>query len=196
MPVIDLDIPVPEQLAATVGLPDTPARFFAIYWHPCGDEAEYSDGRSSGTGNWTGYLAYTRHPAVCLALAPYQLGSSDQEAEHWLLIDRRDRKAHIGPWREVARFLREQWQESVPSGPVVLSEAELAELMRRLDEEFRSRPMPTMEEITARMAEQRRLEEDMVRWLDATPQAAAGREAIRRMVEGDKGAGEKKEEQP
>lgn len=177
-----LDIPVPPQIEAAVGLPDTPARYFAIYWHPCGDEAEYDDGRSSGTGNWTGYLAYVQHPAVALALAPFSLGSSDAEAVHWVLLDRQERKAHVGPWREVARVLREQWEES-PAGPVVLSEEQVTEIMRRLEEEFLSRPMPTMEEIMARMAEQRRIEVEMVAWLDATPQAAAAREAIRRMAE-------------
>lgn len=183
-----LDIPVPPQLEAAVGLTDTPARFFAIYWHPCGDEACYDDGRSSGTGNWTGYLAFTRNPAVCLALAPFDLGSSDAEPEHWLLIDRKARRAFVGPWREVSRILREQWEESA-AGPAVISQEEWAALVARLEEEIRSRPMPTMAEITARMEEQRRLEDQMVRWLDSTPQAAAGREAIRRMVEG-RNAGE------
>lgn len=190
-----LDIPIPPQIEAAVGLPDTPARYFAIYWHPCGDEANYDDGRSSGTGNWTGYLAYTRHPAVALALAAYHLGSSDQEATHWLLIDRRERRAFVGSWREVARFVREQWQES-PAGPVVLSEEEIAGIMRRLEEDFRSRPMPTMEEITARMLQQRRLEEEMIAWLDVQPQAEKAREAIRRMVEGSERAGEQKGERP
>jgi hypothetical protein len=180
-----LPVPVPPQIEAAVGLPDTPARFFALYWHPCGDEANFDDGRSSGTGNWPGYLAFVRHPAVCLALAPFHLGSSDEEATHWLLIDRQERKAHVGPWREVARVLREQWEEG-PAAPVVLSEEELAEVMKRLEEEFRSRPMPTMEEITARMEEQRRIEEEMIRWLDATPQAAEAREAIKKMVQGRK----------
>lgn len=178
----ELDIAVPPQLEQAVGLPDTPARYFAIFWHPCGDEAEYDDGRSSGTGNWTGYLAYVRHPAVALALAPFNLGSSDAEAVHSLLIDRRERKASVGPAREVARFLREQWLES-PAGPVVLSEEQIAEIMRRLDEEFRSRPMPSMQQVMAAMQEQRRLEAEMVAWLDASPQAAAAREAIRRMTE-------------
>jgi hypothetical protein len=179
--VISLDIPVPPQIEAAVGLPDTPARYFALYWSPCGDEVNFDDARSSGTGTWTGYLAYTRHPAVAFALASFNLGSSDQEAEHWLLIDRRERKAFVGTWRDVARKLREQWP---PQEPVTLSKEDWTALIDRLDAEFRSRPMPTMEEITARMEEQRRLEEAMVTWLDATPQAAAGREAIRRMVEG------------
>src|SRR5436309_11533950 len=33
-------------------------------------------------------LAYVRHPAVALEIASYHLGSSDQAAEHWLIIDR------------------------------------------------------------------------------------------------------------
>src|SRR3954469_13916504 len=155
-----LDIPVPPQIEQAVGLPDTPARYFAIRWHPCGDEAEYDDGRSSGTGCWSGYLAYVRHPAIAHALAPYHLGSSDSEATHWLLIDREERKAHVGTPREVARLLREQWQES-PAGPVVLSEEQVAEIMRRLEEGFRSRPLPTMEQVMAAMQEQRLLEAEM-----------------------------------
>lgn len=179
----ELDIPVPPQLEAAVGLPDTPARYFAIYWHPCGDEAEYDDGRGSGTACWSGYLAYVRHPAAALALAPYHLGSSDEEAAHRILVDRRERKASVGTSREVARFLREQWEES-PAGPVVLSEEQVAEIMRRLEQDFMSRPMPTMEQIMAAMREQRRLEAEMTAWLDATPQAAAARDAIRKATEG------------
>jgi hypothetical protein len=184
--VIPLDLPVPPQLEAAVGLPDTPARFFAVYWQPCGDEACYDDGRSSGTGNWRGYLAYLRHPAVALALAGFQLGSSDSEATHWLLIDRQQRQAHVGPWREVARVLREQWEES-PAGPVVLSEEGVAALMRRIEEGFASRPLPSMAEIEAAMLERQRLEAEMATWLDATPQAEEAREAIRRLVEGNEG---------
>ena len=42
----------------------------------------------------------------------------------------------------------------------MLSEEEWGALLARLHEEFMSRPMPTMEQITAAMREQRRIERD------------------------------------
>jgi len=139
------------------------------------------DGRCSGDGHWSGYLAYTRHPAVGLALAPYHLGSSDEDATHWLLIDRQERRAYVAPEAEARRVLHEQWPAAEA---VLLSEDEVQALMDRLEAEFRARPLPSMEQITAAMEAQRRLEEEMVDWLDQTPQAREGLEAIRRMVEG------------
>jgi len=58
-----LPIPVPPQLETALGY-EGDARFVAFYWEPAGDEAMYDDGRISGTGCWTGYLAYVDHPAV------------------------------------------------------------------------------------------------------------------------------------
>ena len=84
-----IDIPVPPQLERAVGYGGQ-ARFFGIYWG-AGDEAYHDDGRRSGTGNPHAYLAFIRHPAVALPLAGHDLGSSDDEASEWLLIDRRDR---------------------------------------------------------------------------------------------------------
>ena len=176
-----LTILVPPQFEAAVGYHGD-ARYVAIHWTPCGDEAVYDDGRISGTGHWTGYLAWVRHPAVALELAPFHLGSSDSEATHWLVIDRRTRKAFVAPSQEARRVLHNQWPAVVPA---VISQEEWEALFGRLEEEFSSKPMPTMEEIEAHIREQRRVEEEMVRWLDAMPEAQAAREAIRRLVNGD-----------
>jgi hypothetical protein len=184
--MLAMNIPVPPQLEQAVGYPGDAPQWWAVYWEPCGDEAMYDDGRCSGTGCWTGYLAWVRHPAVALELARAlgpdgHLGSGDAEATHWLVIDRQARSAFLAPVREARRVLHEQWPAEEP---VALGEADWHALLARLDEEFRSRPMPTNEEIEARMVEQRRLEEEMVSWLDATPQAREAQEIIRRMTGG------------
>lgn len=177
--MIPLDVPVPPMLEQATGYHGDAPRYFSLYWEPCGDESMYDDGRHSGTGCWSGYLAWVRHPAVALELAPCNFGSSDQEAEHWVLIDRQARRAFVAPVAEARQILHSQWPAVEPA---VLSQEEWATPLGRLREEFASRPMPTTAEIKARMLEQRRLEEEMVRWLDATPQARRAAEIMRRLT--------------
>jgi hypothetical protein len=45
-----LNVPVPPMLARAIGYRGD-ARFVSFQWTPYGDEADYSDGRGSGTGN-------------------------------------------------------------------------------------------------------------------------------------------------
>jgi len=188
-----VDVPVGDILLEAMGYRGK-ARFVAIYFG-AGDESYADDGQLSMTCDPHAYLAFIRHPA-CLELAGHRLGNSDEEAAELLVLDRQESRAYVAPVAEARRFLREQWQESAPTGPVTLSEADMQAVMDRLRREMESRPVPTPAEIMASLQEQYRLHRELVSWLDATPQATAGREAIRRMVEGDKGAGEKKEEQP
>lgn len=180
--MIPLDVPVPPQLEQATGYHGDSLRWFAVYWQPCGDESMYDDGRHSGTGCWSGYLAWVRHPAVALEFAPYNLGSSDAEATHRLLIDRHSRKAFAAPVPEARRVLHEQWP---PVKPAVLSQEEWSALLGRLQVEFAARPMPTNEEIMARMREQRRIEQEMVEWLDASSHARKAAEVIHRLTDGD-----------
>jgi hypothetical protein len=176
------------MLLQAIGYPGN-ARFVGLYFG-AGDESYADDGRLSMTCDPHAYLAFVRHPA-CLELAGHDLGSSDGDAAEWLVVDRQESRAYLAPVAEARRFLREQHQESAPAGPVVLSEDEWHALMDRLRQEMESRPFPTPEQIGAALAEQHRLHQELVAWLDGTPQAAAGREAIRRMVEGGD-AGEEK----
>jgi hypothetical protein len=67
-----LNIPVPPMLAKAIGYKGE-ARFVSLQWTPYGDEADYSDGRLSGTGNWQAFLAYIQHPAVSPFLKEYAL---------------------------------------------------------------------------------------------------------------------------
>lgn len=109
LPGLSLHVPVPPQLEAAVGYRGD-ARYFAIFWQPVGDEAIVTDGRVSQDGCWWGYQAFVDHPVVMLALAGlrYDLGSSDSEATHWLVIDRETRTASLTPCAEAEQFLADQ----------------------------------------------------------------------------------------
>jgi hypothetical protein len=50
-----LEIPVPPMLSKAIGYTGE-VRYVSFQWTPYGDEAEYSDGRLSGTGNWQAFL--------------------------------------------------------------------------------------------------------------------------------------------
>jgi hypothetical protein len=91
-----LQTPVPPMLAQAIGYKGN-ARYVAFHWTPYGDEAEYYDGRISSTGNWQAFLAYIQHPAVSPFLIEYDLGSSDSEAKHALILDREKHEVLIAP---------------------------------------------------------------------------------------------------
>lgn len=86
---------------------DGQARFVAFYWTPAGDEARYDDGQVSGDGNW--YLFSTLRHTHSELSQRYNLGYSDLEAEHWLLLDRETRTLAVPPVAEAQARLREQW---------------------------------------------------------------------------------------
>ena len=78
-----LKIPVPPApiLEQAVGYRNArDARFLALWWEPCGDEAMVSDGFETFTGNWRGYQAYVLHKSVISQLKAYNLGSSDDHS--------------------------------------------------------------------------------------------------------------------
>jgi hypothetical protein len=102
-----LGAPVPPGLAEAIGYPGD-ARFVAVYWTSLGDEVVYDDGRVSGTGNSYLFLAWKRHPAVALHLAPYDLGSSEEEGVDALLVDREVGRLSVGQRASVLAFVREQ----------------------------------------------------------------------------------------
>jgi len=52
-----VNIPVPPMLALAIGYKGD-AQYVSFQWTPFGDEVEYSDGRTSATGNWQAFLVY------------------------------------------------------------------------------------------------------------------------------------------
>ena len=106
-PGIPLNLPFPSELAETFGYRGD-ARFVGFYWSPCGDEVIYTDGRSTGTGqSWT-FLTYRRHRTVAPLLAGWNLGYSDQDADHCLILDRERNRISIAPIAEARTFLKSQ----------------------------------------------------------------------------------------
>ncbi len=85
------------------------ARYVAIWWEQCGDEASWNDGRSSFVGAfWPAYQELLGqlpfgHPAHWL------LGGSDIEATTRLVIDRRTEWAWLVPAGEADEVLRLQY---------------------------------------------------------------------------------------
>jgi hypothetical protein len=106
--LIPLEIPVPPMLSKAISYTGE-ARYVSFQWTPYGDEADYSDGRLSGTGNWQGFIAYIQHPVVSPFLKEYDLGSSDNKASHALILDRNKLEVMIAPVKEARVFLSEQW---------------------------------------------------------------------------------------
>lgn len=106
-----LPAPVPPTLAKAIGYTGD-ARYVAFNWTPYGDEVEYFDGRRSANGNWQAFLAYIQHPAVSPLLEDYNLGSSESEARHALILDRDKHDIMIAPVKETKKFLEAQWPPS------------------------------------------------------------------------------------
>src|SRR6266568_8084376 len=109
-----LKAPVPPMLEKAIGYHGE-ARFVSFHWTPEGDEADYDDGQRAGTGEWQGYLAYVQHPTVHPLLTHYNLGSSDSEAKHSLILDRQECKLYVASTKDTRTFLaQQQWPELKP----------------------------------------------------------------------------------
>jgi hypothetical protein len=156
-----LNFPVPPILARAIGYRGD-ARFVSFQWTPYGDEADYSDGRGSGTGNWQAFLAFIHHPAVSPQLKGYDLGSSDTEAKHALILDQKELALYVAPAKEAEKFLSEQWPKEPP---VTMSEEEYAALVTKALKNIRQRDI-NMEDVHRHMKQERGLIEELQLWLD------------------------------
>jgi hypothetical protein len=160
--LVELAIPVPPNLAALCGYPGE-ARFVGLCWQPCGDECEYDDGRLSGTGSWGPYLAFVQHMAIAPALMPYDLGSSDGEPKHILVIDQEERKAFAADQRTGREFLRQQPHPPLAEIDVEDAATTLADF---LDVSKWKEVEVDMAEVEARMRAEAEASERMMRFLD------------------------------
>ena len=143
--------------------PSQQTRYVSFHWTPYGDEAEYSDGRMSATGNWQAFLAYIQHPAVSPFLGNYDLGSSDSEAKHALILDREKLEVLIAPVKEAQTFLTEQWPAKPP---IRMSQEEYLAMIFNALKKVKHPDDIDIEEIQQRIASQYALIEDMQQWLD------------------------------
>src|SRR5579859_616032 len=110
-------VPVPPMLAEAIGYTgqvfghSLDARWVGFYWERSGDEANYDDGRASGTGEYTGYQAFIDHPKVAVHLRHFDFGSSETLPRHYLLLDRAEHRLYALPVRLAQQFLQLQWSE-------------------------------------------------------------------------------------
>src|ERR1051326_452206 len=106
--LVPLPVPVPPMLEQALDYPGQ-ARLVAFYWSAMGDEAMYADGVRSGEADWAAYLTFVEHPRVEPQLRPFDLGSSEEEAQQWLVLDREARTLSVLPAQEAAALLQQQW---------------------------------------------------------------------------------------
>jgi hypothetical protein len=157
-----LDVPVPPMLATAIGYTGD-ARFVSFHWTPAGDEAYYSDGRISATGNWQAYLAYIQHPAVSPHLKGYDLGSSDSDAKHALVLDQEHLALYVAPVREAEKFLSEQWPKQPP---IRMSKEEFTAVVTKALKNVKPPKDISIQEIQRRIDQQYALVEALQLWLD------------------------------
>jgi hypothetical protein len=166
--LIELNVTVPPMLERVIGYTGS-GRFVALYWTPYGDEVMFDDGRYSGTGEWDGFLTFIRHPAIAPALRPYQLGDSDTEAKHTLVLDREARKLFVAPIAQANRFLEEQWPRVPKSEPLTITTEEMMQsVMNALNEENWQEVSSVIdtEKIIRHMESHYALLQKMTTWLD------------------------------
>ena len=86
-------------------------RLVGVYWQPAGDEAVFDDGVLSlaGADPWT-YLELVRQPRVEAWLDEQQvnLGTSEEPATHWLLVDDWTKLGYVSPAAAARDKLRTQ----------------------------------------------------------------------------------------
>ncbi len=166
-----LSIPVPpgpllEQALGYTGQ----ARFFAAWWEPCGDEAMVSDGCTTATGEWQGFLAYVQHPSIYPALVRIDLGSSETEAQAWLVIDRQERKAWIAKPKDARAFLGQQW----PQSEQVLHIQDLDQLLELVVDRFQQMDTVTVQDVMCWMENTQKAVAALTAWLNEQEQPLRG----------------------
>jgi hypothetical protein len=154
--------PVPPMLAKAIGYKGE-ARYVSFHWTPYGDETDYSDGRISATGNWQPFLTYIQHPSVRQFLTDYDLGSSDSEAKHALILDQQKQELYVAPVKEAEKFLEKQWPE-LP--PIRMPQEEYLSLVKKAMKNIKQPTDVDIEKINRRIEEQYKMVEELQRWLD------------------------------
>jgi hypothetical protein len=163
-----LPLTAPPILAEAIGYQGK-ARYVAFYWTSYGDEIIYSDGRLSADGDWHAWFVFTRHKSIAPHLEEYNLGSSDEEATHWLLVDRLTHALYVGAQGEVHQTLRCQYAGEDPaseSQEANASEENMPEDFMSLIESFIEVEGPAPEAIIKAMRKQEALTTELSVWLD------------------------------
>ncbi len=156
-----LPVPVPPTLEECCGYTGE-ARYVAFFWG-AGDESYFADGRESGTGEWDGFKAFVSHRSVRPALRGCDLGSSEEDALHWLILDRHIRRISIAKTQVAEQLLRQQWGIPDQEAVLVVSKEEWERLVQELS--ARVHVISQQEVLTLEIAHQKQVQEMRV-WLD------------------------------
>jgi len=113
-----LPIKLPHALAETLGY-DGQARMIAFYWGT-GYKAYYDDGFLSAQAKRDAFKVLVHHPLLALMLQKYHLGSIEEEAAHWLLLDRDDHTLAVAPTRIAQQVLMSQWVHKQPEQSIAV----------------------------------------------------------------------------
>jgi hypothetical protein len=161
-----LPIDMPAHFQDALGYPGG-FRWVSFYWEPCGDEAMYDDGFSSGDCCGWGFLDFVRHPRVAPLLAGKDLGSSEDAHVHRLLCDLEGREIHVGERLEVVKFLAEEVQRRVGHVPKpILEFDDIEEILERVRNLGDASPGPSIEQVEQHMREEEAAVAAMVAELD------------------------------
>jgi hypothetical protein len=164
--IVRLPLGCPAQLVELSGY-DGAGRLVAMWWTAIGDELMFSDGTITATGDYRGWLALCAHPLTRLFLNPYELGSSEHEAEHWLLVDRHLATLDVGLAYDVQALLATQPSE-LHALTAELSPTEAAALLEHAFEDHAARERAkTPEQRGSDMRARYEREQELLRGLEA-----------------------------
>lgn len=99
-----LFLPVPPMFEKSVGYSGG-SRFVAFFWGLCDELCFLDDSLDSGTLDSACWLVFMEHPFVRLHFQPYDFGSAELPARHSLLLDRVQRRFHVGTREAIEVFL-------------------------------------------------------------------------------------------
>lgn len=167
--------PVPPMLVEAIGYTgrvfgvSLDARWVGFYWERSGDEAMYDDGRSSGTGAYTGYQAFVDHPKVAVHLRSYDFGSSETQPRHMLVLDRTVQRLYALPVRLAQEVLHQQWRDQASQAEAVFQRMSVGDLATALDlSNWKEVALPDDRNawMMAAMQRQSQIVGDLIAWLD------------------------------
>ena len=160
--MVRLPLPLPPMLLDAAGYTGG-ARYVALFWMPYGDELMLADGQITATGWWPAFTTLAHHPLGQIILGPFELGSSDSEAAHWLLADRLAGTLDVGLELDVRQLLATQ-----PSELAAAAHELGADRVRRLlIDQFKTPRALSPTEVHAQLERSRRLLDELRDWLDA-----------------------------
>lgn len=93
--ITPLGVAVPPAIEYTLGYRRR-ARLVGFFWEAAGDELRVADGQLTHDGEWGAWLLLVEHPVMEGELRPYRFGSSDEPAQHMLLLDTQERRWYAG----------------------------------------------------------------------------------------------------